>query len=108
VGTLAVRQAANDPVLRSLVGQQLPNLHAYNIVSAKSNAQVVLQSQLGDPVLAQWRYGLGQVSAWTGGSSADWSLGWLNQTTFWSDVLHALLPLASNQPLQPDLSLSDQ
>ena len=90
-GDLGVRQAADDPALRSLVGTKLPNLHTYNIVTPKVNSQVLLQSQLGDPLLAQWRYGLGQVSVWTGGSTGDWAQSWFGKTAFWSDLVHGLL-----------------
>jgi Ca-activated chloride channel family protein len=106
-GTLGIRQTANDPALRSLVGTTLPSLHSYNIVAPKDTAQVLLQSQLGDPILAQWHYGLGQVTAWTGGITADWAQSWLKQDGFWSDVVHGLVPAAGSRPLQPDLQLTD-
>jgi Ca-activated chloride channel homolog len=105
-GTLGIRQTANDPALRSLVGTILPSLHSYNIVAPKDTAQVLLQSQLGDPILARWHYGLGQVTAWTGGITADWAQAWLNQSAFWSDVAHGLVPAAGSRPLQPDLQLT--
>ena len=107
-GNLAVRQASDDPALRSLVGSKLPSLHSYNIVTPKPNAQVLLQSLLGDPVLAQWRYGLGQVSVWTGGSTADWAQSWLKETAFWSDLLHDLLPDVSAQALTPSVQPTGQ
>jgi Ca-activated chloride channel family protein len=105
-GDLGVRQAADDPALRSLVGTKLPNLHTYNIVTPKVNSQVLLQSQLGDPLLAQWRYGLGQVSVWTGGSTGDWAQSWLAKTAFWSDLVHGLLPDVSLQTLSPTLQVT--
>ncbi len=107
-GDLGVRQAADDPALRSLVGTKLPNLHAYNIVTPKVNAQVLLQSLLGDPVLAQWHFGLGQVSVWTGGTTAGWAQTWLKETPFWSDLVHGLLPDVSAQALNPTLEVTGQ
>jgi len=107
-GQLAVVQAADDPALRSLVGTTLPKLHSYNIVAAKPSAQVLLQSQLGDPILTQWHDGLGQVTAWTGGSDASWAQSWIAENGFWSDVLHGLLPLASATDFRPDLQLAGQ
>ena len=107
-GNLAVRQASDDPALRSLVGTKLPNLHSYNIVTPKTGAQVLLQSQLGDPVLAEWRYGLGQVSVWTGGSTSDWAQSWLDEVPFWSDLVHDLLPDVNLQALSPTLQPTAQ
>jgi hypothetical protein len=65
---------------------------------------VPLQSQLGDPLYAQWQYGLGRVAAWTGGTGADWAGDWLDQRTFWSDALHGILPAPIPQLLRPDLA----
>jgi hypothetical protein len=69
---------------------------------------VLLQSQLGDPVLAQWRYGLGQVSVWTGGSTRDWAQTWLQETAFWSDLVHDLLPNVRTQALSPSMQITAQ
>lgn len=103
-GQIGVRQGANSSALRSLVGQRLPPLNAYNITTARPTAQVPLQSQLGDPLFAQWHYGLGRVAAWAGGSAADWAGSWFNQHGFWSDALHGILPVPAPQLLRPDLA----
>lgn len=106
-GKLAVRQAANDAALRSLVGTTPPSLHSYNIASPKDTARVLLQSQLGDPILTQWHYGLGQVTAWTSGITSDWAQAWIHQTAFWGDLLHGMLPAEKPQALRTDLQLTD-
>ncbi len=104
-GAISVRQAANTPALRSFVGHALPPLRTYNIVSPRDSAQVLLQSTLGDPLLAAWQVGLGRVAAWTGGSSAAWAASWLQQPAFWSNTVRDLMPAAQPQQLQPDLQV---
>jgi hypothetical protein len=104
-GEIGVRQAANTPALRSFVGRALPPLRTYDIASPRDSAQVLLQSTLGDPLLAEWQVGLGRVAAWTGGSTTGWAESWLQQPAFWSDTVRDLMPAPQPQNLQPDLQL---
>ena len=106
-GDVTVRQGVDDPALRSLAGRALPPLSAYNITAPRADAQVVLQSSLGDPILTQWRDGLGRVAAWTGGISASWARGWLGQTAFWADLTRGLMLPTSSRMLQPDLAVQN-
>ena len=106
-GIMVPHQATASTALRSLSGQQLPPVSAYNIAAARDGAQVVLQSGLGDPLLAQWQYGLGRVAAWTAGSSGDWARSWLGQTAFWSDLLRGLMATPEPRTLRPELSAGD-
>lgn len=104
-GTIGVRQATASPVLQSLTGKTLQPITSYNIAAPRANAQVVLQSGLGDPLLAQWQYGLGHVAVWTGGTDASWARAWIGQPDFWSDVLRWSMATPVPQGLQPELSL---
>ncbi|MFK7990172.1 MAG: VWA domain-containing protein [Sandaracinaceae bacterium] len=55
-----------------------PYLHGYVATRAKpSPAQVVLQSDLGEPILARWRVGLGWSLAWTSDVKNRWAVEWL-------------------------------
>ena len=74
----------------------VPPLDGYVATTPKEQAEVVLLSAQGDPVLAAWQYGLGRAVAWTpdagrplerrvGGNSASSSL-------LWGNVLSWLLP----------------
>jgi len=45
-------------------------------------AQVVVQSELGDPLLARWRVGLGWVLAWTSDLKPRWATDWLRWKAF--------------------------
>jgi len=106
-GKVTVRQGTNDPALRSLAGHALPPLSAYNITAPRINAQVILQSSLGDPILSQWQDGLGRVATWTGGVSAGWAGTWLSQTAFWNDLTRGLMLPATSRLLQPDLTVQN-
>ncbi|HVC79751.1 MAG TPA: VWA domain-containing protein [Chloroflexota bacterium] len=106
-GNVTVRQGVDNPALRSLAGHALPPLNAYNITAPRASAQVVLQSSLGDPILTQWRDGLGQVAAWTGGVSTSWARNWLGQTAFWADLTRGLMLPTASRLLQPDLAVQN-
>jgi len=106
-GAIVAHQALDTPALRSLAGTTLPGLAAYNIAAPRDGAQVVLQSGLGDPLLAEWSYGAGRVAAWTGGTDASWARGWLGQSAFWSDTVQGVLPSARSRDLQPELTVVD-
>jgi Ca-activated chloride channel family protein len=54
-----------------------PQLRGYQEMEARSTAEVVLTGPNGDPLLTTWRYGLGQVAAWSSDSGMRWSEDWL-------------------------------
>jgi Ca-activated chloride channel family protein len=54
-----------------------PQLRGYQEMEARSTAEVVLTGPNGDPLLTTWRYGLGQVAAWSSDSGPRWSEDWL-------------------------------
>lgn len=55
----------------------VPMLHGYVSTTAKSRADVILQSDTEEPVLAVWQYGLGRTAAWTSDLSGQWTNDWL-------------------------------
>ena len=68
------------PILTGL--SSFPQLTGYVATTPKAAAQIVLASQLDDPVLAVWQYGLGRVVAWTSDALGLWTANWLQ----WSDA----------------------
>ena len=49
---------------------------------------------MGEPLLATWRYGLGQTAAFTSDAEARWAgewLGWDGYGKFWAQVVRGLL-----------------
>lgn len=57
---------------------KLPILKGYISSTAKPRADVILESDTNEPVLATWQYGLGKTAAWTCDIDNNWSSEWLN------------------------------
>ena len=86
--------AGSSPVLRS-TGGEFPTLSGYVTTLPKNAAHVVLVSPRGDPLLAQWQYGLGRSIAWTSDSEGRWTStlkAWRGAPVFWSALVDWTLP----------------
>ncbi|MBI2864457.1 MAG: VWA domain-containing protein [Chloroflexi bacterium] len=93
--------AGASPILQGIGG--LPRLEGYVATTPKATAQLVLVSPEGDPVLAQWQYGLGRVLAWTSDAKSKWAKAWVNWEgfpRFWSQAVRWTLPGSSATGLQ--------
>jgi len=62
--------------------EAVPALHGYVATSIKPAATMVLASHWDDPVLAQWRYGLGRAVAWTSDAQGRWASVWVRWDQF--------------------------
>ena len=87
--TLAGKAYLNNRTFTPIVGaispllsniEALSPLHGYISTTAKPRADVVLQSDTEEPILATWQYGLGRTVAWTTDVSNRWATGWLATT----------------------------
>jgi hypothetical protein len=102
--------AASGPPSAALDGinpSSLPPLDGYIASTPKPSAQVVLSGPGGDPVLAQWQYGLGTALAWTSDTDGRWTSELLRSPLagkLFAGIVAATLPLAAS----PALSLSAQ
>jgi hypothetical protein len=68
----------------------VPPLFGYVGTSPKATAQVILETHLGDPLLAAWEYGLGRAVAWTSDATGRWGSDWVSWSgfpTYWSSVV---------------------
>lgn len=64
--------------LRGVDLQAAPILRGYNPTKAKYGADVfAITNPFGDPLLARWRWGLGQTVAFTSDIKGRWAQGWL-------------------------------
>jgi uncharacterized membrane protein/secreted protein with Ig-like and vWFA domain len=80
--------AGPSPILSGI--RQTPPLYGYVGASPKATAQVILETHLGDPLLAAWQYGLGRSVAWTSDATGRWAIDWLNWNgfpTFWAQAV---------------------
>ncbi len=85
----------------------LPPLDGYIATTPKPASQVVLSGPAGDPVLAQWQYGLGTAVAWTSDTEGRWTAELLRSPLagrLFAGIVASTLPLAAT----PALSLSSQ
>lgn len=68
-----------------------PFLRGYVATQAKpAPAQVVLTSDLGEPLLARWRVGLGWALAWTSDTKGRWAVDWIRWqgfSPFWGELV---------------------
>jgi uncharacterized membrane protein len=78
-GDISPQLGAATPITEGLNGA--PKLRGYVGTTAKPTAQTGLVSPEGDPLLAQWQYGLGRAVAWTSDAKGQWAVDWLP----WSD-----------------------
>lgn len=86
-------QTATSPLMDGLTA--VPKLNGYVATSPKNIARTVLASHRGDPVLAQWQYGLGRSVAFTTDVSGRWSapwISWQHYNRFWSNLISWALP----------------
>ena len=84
------------PIVRDL--RAVPPLYGYNAVTPKDTAQVILQSDEDDPILAQWNYGLGRAAAWTPDLKGQWAKDWVVWSGFGrfaAQLVGGLLPTPS-------------
>jgi enamine deaminase RidA (YjgF/YER057c/UK114 family) len=79
------------PMLAGFEKWESPALLGYVKTLRKATAQIPLVTDLGDPLLAHWRFGLGKVTAFTSDAKSRWGSLWITRwpgfSRFWSQVL---------------------
>jgi hypothetical protein len=102
-----VAAGAASGALDGIDPSSLPPLDGYVASTPKPAAQVVLSGPGGDPILAQWQYGLGTVLAWTSDTEGRWTAELLRSPLagkLFAGIVAATLPLAAS----PALAMSAQ
>ncbi len=72
----------------------VPTLDGYVTTTAKNTANIIFESDEGDPVLASWQYGLGRAVAWTPDVHGIWTYDWMSwndSSAFWKNVVSWLV-----------------
>ncbi len=91
----------SSPILAGIT--ETPRLHGYIASSAKDLAQVILQSDKGDPILTTWQYGLGKSVAFTSDATGRWARDWARSEifpTFWTQAVRYTINDSLNSVLQ--------
>lgn len=79
---------SNSPILSGI--NEVPQLQGYVGTSPKATATTILVSDLGDPILASWQYGLGKAVAFTSDATGRWGRDWLawdGFNSFWGQAI---------------------
>jgi Ca-activated chloride channel homolog len=84
----------SHPILGGIDWTQSPLLLGYNSTKPKPTADILLVTERGEPLLATWRYGLGQAAAFTSDAKARWGSEWLTWSgygKFWAQVVRGVM-----------------
>ncbi|MDW0109380.1 VWA domain-containing protein [Sporosarcina aquimarina] len=84
-----------------LFAEGVPQMNAYIATTAKQTARVAAMSPKEDPIIAEWKYGLGRTVAFTSDSSGKWSgdlASWSQYPDFWSTAMTRILPSYRSAP----------
>lgn len=107
--TFFPKQASPSPILAGI--SSLPALRGYVASSPKPLAQVVLESDKGDPILATWQYGLGRSLAFTSDATGRWAHDWLRSeqfAVFWAQAVRSVLSETRQAALEMDIALQGE
>lgn len=100
----------DSEILRGISPDAFPSLLGYVATTPKDSAIVSLTSQDNDPVLAQWRYGLGKSVAFTSDVTSRWAPDWLNWqgfNQFWAQATRWALRETSPASFSVDTRIED-
>jgi uncharacterized membrane protein len=104
-----VEQVGNADFLKGVAINAAPLLHGYVETQLKpAPAQLILQSDRGDPILARWRSGLGWALAWTSDVKNNWAVDWLRWSgfpKFWGQLVREHMRVKRRQelPMQSEI-----
>lgn len=106
--------ARQHPIFRAMERAgitRVPPLYGYVGTSPKQTAQLILETHLGDPLLAAWEYGLGRTAAWTSDATGRWAVdwvGWPGFPTFWSNLVRWTIGEDGGGSLETDVNYSGE
>jgi len=106
-----VTQVAPADFLRGLDINTSPLLHGYVATRMKPTpAQLILQSDKAEPILARWRIGTGWTLAWTSDVKNLWAVEWLRWQgygQFWGQLVREHMRTKHRRELDMQASVVD-
>jgi uncharacterized membrane protein len=108
-GTITPQLETTSPILRGIAPNSIPTLNGHIATTPKDTAEVVLASDEGAPLLAQWHYGLGRAVTWTSDLGGDWTSKWSdwNQNAlFWEQLVRWVMGPPINRDFRLDMTRS--
>ena len=100
------KQAESHPMLKNWTEFDSPPLLGYVKTNRKATSQVPLVTDLDDPLLAHWRYGLGKVTAFTSDCKSRWASLWINQWGGYSQLWAQILRETARQPQGQNMDIN--
>jgi hypothetical protein len=94
-------QTSGSPILAGITGT--PPLLGYVAAAPKDFAQQILVTDLGDPLLSAWQYGLGRAVAFTSDATGRWAQMWLDWegfSVFWPQTIAYTMGSRLETPLE--------
>lgn len=91
---VGVRVAKHSELLDGVGIESAPPLRGYVVTKPKPTSEVILVSDLGEPLLARWRIGLGQTVAFTSDVKNRWAAEWLRWPGYaklWAHIVRATM-----------------
>ena len=88
------RAAKRVSALAGVPLETAPALGGYVVTRPRPQAETILATADGAPLLARWQLGLGQVTAWTSDLGARWSAAWTRWPAFdklWAQLARATM-----------------
>jgi uncharacterized membrane protein len=80
-----------------------PYLLGYVATQPKETAAVGLKSDYGDPVFAEWRFGLGRSAAFTSDAKPRWAgdwISWESFSKFWGQLVRSVMSTGTHHDLR--------
>jgi hypothetical protein len=87
-----VRVAKKVEAIEGTNVENAPPLHGYVTTKPKPTGEVILISDLGEPILARGKHGAGTSVAWTSDVKNRWSVDWIRwggYPKFWAQVIRS-------------------
>ena len=100
------RMVERHPILKNLTTFESPPLLGYVKTNRKATSQVPLVTDLGDPLLAFWRYELGKVTAFTSDCKSRWAATWVTEWPGYSQLWAQLLRETARPPHGQNMDLA--
>jgi Ca-activated chloride channel family protein len=95
-------------IFRQIDIDTIPELDGYIASSAKPNAAELIVSDIGEPILATWQFGLGRTLVLTSDLSSAWASRWLSWTMFdrlWTHMVRWTSRAGTDHTLHPDVTV---
>lgn len=85
---------SNNAVTEGIFEDGSPAIYGYVATTPKQTADVILESDKGDPILSTWQYGLGRTIAWNSDGNNEWTAeyaSWDNYPLLWSNIMNYIM-----------------